>query len=157
MRVESSILAASPSGSLGTPRLTQQQQAVVAQLRHTDQRVRAHEQAHLAAAGGYATGGPSYTFATGPDGLQYAVGGEVSIDVSPISGDPKATIQKEETVRAAAEAPADPSAQDYAVAAEAGQMEIVAQQQLSLQQQAGTNGYSKSSAPATGTLISLIG
>lgn len=158
MRVESSILAGSPARSLDGSRLTPQQQALAAQLRRTDQHVRAHEEAHLAASGGYARGGASFTFTTGPDGKLYATGGEVSIDVSPVAGDPRATIQKAETVRAAADAPADPSAQDRTVAAEAGQMEIAAQQELSLQQQAGVNGYGRSSVPPiTGTLISLIG
>jgi SprA-related family len=151
MRVDSSIPAS------GLRQLTQQQLAVAAQLRRTDQHVRAHEQAHLAASGGYAKGGPSFTFATGPDGQLYAVGGEVSIDTSPIVGDPKATIQKAETIRAAADAPADPSSQDRAVAAQATQMEIAAQQELSSLQQARANGYGASSAPALGQVISLIG
>jgi hypothetical protein len=152
MRVASSL----PASSLDGSRLTPQQQAEAAQLRRTDQQVRAHEEAHLAASGGYARGGASFTFTTGPDGHLYATGGEVSIDVSPIANDPKATIQKAETVRAAAEAPADPSAQDYAVAAEAAQMEIEAQQELALAQHAGANGYTQSTTPAAGSIISLI-
>ncbi|MBF0524769.1 MAG: hypothetical protein HQK56_06695, partial [Deltaproteobacteria bacterium] len=81
--------------------------------------VRTHEQAHMAAAGAYATSGATYTYETGPDGQSYAVGGEVSIDTSPVKGDPAATIMKMETVQRAALAPASPSGQDQKVAAAA--------------------------------------
>lgn len=108
--------------------------AIIAQLTVTDRHVRSHEQAHLAAAGPYATGGPTYTCQQGPDGKLYAVGGEVSPDDSPVSGDPAATIEKEKTVIAAANAPADPSAQDSAVAAAAAMLEEAAQQELGRQQ-----------------------
>ena len=108
--------------------------AIIAQLTVTDRHVRSHEQAHLAAAGAYATGGPTYTYQQGPDGKLYAVGGEVSLDDSPVSGDPEATVEKENTVIAAANAPADPSSQDRAVAAAAAVMEATAQQELRQQQ-----------------------
>jgi hypothetical protein len=65
-------------------------------------------------------------FTTGPDGQQYAVGGEVKIDTAPIAGDPEATIEKMRTIQAAALAPANPSAADRAVAAKAAQMAIEA-------------------------------
>ena len=45
--------------------------------------------------------------------------GEVSIDKSPVRGDPQATIEKMQQVRRAALAPAQPSGQDRQVAAEA--------------------------------------
>jgi hypothetical protein len=108
--------------------------AIIAQLTVTDRHVRSHEQAHLAAAGPYATGGPTYIYQQGPDGKLYAVGGEVSLDDSPVSGDPAATIEKEKTVIAAANAPADPSSQDRAVASAAAMMEATAQQELRQQQ-----------------------
>jgi hypothetical protein len=60
----------------------------------------------------------------------YAVSGEVSIDVSPVNGNPQATIAKMATVRSAALAPADPSGQDRAVAASATAEEIKARQEL---------------------------
>jgi len=72
--------------------LTPQQQALISELAATDRHVRTHEQAHVAAAGPFATSGASYSIVTGPDGKQYAVGGEV--DTSPVSGDSKATIQR---------------------------------------------------------------
>ncbi len=103
--------------------------AVIAQLRARDQEVRAHEMAHLAAAGGYATSGASYTYQTGPDGRKYAVGGEVGIDVSP-ERDPEATVRKMQVIQQAALAPADPSAQDMRVAATAAQAMMQALQEL---------------------------
>lgn len=93
------------------------EQRVIDQLQSRDREVRAHEQAH-AAVGGSLAGSPSYEYQTGPDGKKYAVGGEVSIDVSK-ANNPEDTIRKMETVRAAALAPAEPSSQDRKVAAQA--------------------------------------
>jgi hypothetical protein len=98
------------------------------QLKARDREVRAHESAHQAVGGQYA-GAISYTFQRGPDGAQYAVGGEVSISLTPVEGNPAATIEKMRTVRAAALAPAEPSSQDRAVAAEATQIMLQAQTQ----------------------------
>jgi len=109
--------------------LTAKERRLVAELQRIDRQVRAHEQAHLAAAGGLARG-VSFRFATGPDGRRYAVGGEVGIDTAPVEGDPQATIRKAQQVRAAANAPANPSAQDRAVAAQASAMEANARQDL---------------------------
>ncbi|HVR60870.1 MAG TPA: putative metalloprotease CJM1_0395 family protein [Polyangia bacterium] len=115
-------------------KLTPQDQQVVQKLAARDVAVRAHEAAHMAAAGGLG-GGASYTYETGPDGRRYAVGGEVPVQLA--SGrTPDETIQNAETVRAAALAPADPSAQDLAVAAQASQMEAQARQQKAAQQTA---------------------
>lgn len=86
----------------------------------------------MAAAGGIATSGASYTFQKGPDGMSYAIGGEVGIDTSP-GRTPQETIQRASTIRAAALAPADPSGQDRAVAARAGQMELQARGELAQQ------------------------
>ncbi len=114
--------------------LSEEEQAQVDELKQRDRAVRAHEQAHLAAAGGYAKGGANYSYQTGPDGKSYAVGGEVQIDVSPIDGDPDATIRKMRQVQAAALAPADPSSQDRAVAAQATAAIREAQAELNEQQ-----------------------
>lgn len=103
---------------------------ILAELKARDREVRAHEAAHQAVGGQYA-GAISYVYERGPDGAQYAVGGEVSIDTSPVEGDPQATIEKMRTVRAAALAPAEPSPQDRAVAAEAMQLMLQAQSELS--------------------------
>lgn len=91
------------------------------QLKARDREVRAHEMAHLAAAGGLAMSGASFTYQRGADGVNYAVGGEVKIDTSSGST-PEETIRKAQTIRAAALAPAEPSGQDFAVAAKAAQM-----------------------------------
>lgn len=109
--------------------LSDKAKALLRSLQARDRQVRAHEQAHLAASGGLATSGASYTYQKGPDGVSYAVGGEVSIDVSP-GRTPEDTIARAVTIRAAALAPADPSGQDRAVAAAASQMEQQAYAQL---------------------------
>ena len=117
------------SSSKLTASLSEQEQQQVRELSARDREVRAHEQAHANVGGRYA-GSPTYSFQRGPDGKQYAVGGEVSIDVSPIAGDPQATIEKAAIVRRAALAPAQPSAQDRAVAAEATAIEQQARAEL---------------------------
>jgi hypothetical protein len=102
----------------------------VRELAQTDRKVRAHEAAHAAAAGQYVRGGATFQYQKGPDGKMYAVGGEVSIDVSPVKDNPQATISKMEVVKSAAMAPADPSGQDRAVAAAASAAEAQARQEL---------------------------
>lgn len=102
--------------------LTAEQKSQVDKLKARDAEVKAHEAAHLAAAGQYAKGGASYSYQTGPDGVKYAIGGEVAIDSSPVKGDPDATIAKAQQIRTAAMAPANPSGQDYKVAAAASEM-----------------------------------
>jgi hypothetical protein len=47
------------------------------------------------------------------------MGGEVSIDLASVPGDPQATVEKMRTVRRAALAPMDPSSTDRAVASRA--------------------------------------
>lgn len=108
-------------------------QQYVAELKAIDSKVRAHEAAHLAAAGSLARGGASYKFQTGPDGKKYAVAGEVSIDSRAVDGDAKATLIKAQRIQRAALAPADPSAQDRAVAASAASMASQAQAEISRQ------------------------
>ncbi|MDN3483870.1 putative metalloprotease CJM1_0395 family protein [Pseudoalteromonas sp. APC 3224] len=101
----------------------------IKELKARDTEVRTHEQAHAAVGGQYA-GSPSYEYQRGPDGTNYAVGGEVPIDVGVINGDPQATIEKMQTVRAAALAPAEPSGADRAIAADATQKIAAAQAEL---------------------------
>lgn len=103
----------------------------LAQLKARDSEVRAHESAHMAAGGRYITGGASYTYQKGPDGGQYAVGGEVGIDSSAVPGKPEETVAKMSIVRAAALAPSDPSAADLSVAASAAQAEAAALSDIS--------------------------
>ncbi|MBS7664259.1 hypothetical protein I0D00_20325 [Pseudomonas lalucatii] len=99
-----------------------QQQQQIAELSSRDREVRAHEQAHAAVGGPYA-GAPSNSYSRGPDGRRYVTAGTVAIDVGPVAGDPAATLHKMEVVLRAALAPAEPSAEDRRVAAQAqGQM-----------------------------------
>ena len=105
------------------------EQKQIDELAAIDRSVRAHEQAHSSAAGRYA-GTTTYSFVRGPDGISYAVGGEVSIDTSPIPNDPEASIRKAQQIRMAANAPADPSAQDRRVASQAASLENEARAQL---------------------------
>ena len=101
---------------------------VISQLQARDREVRAHEAAHQAV-GGSLAGGASFSYQTGPDGKRYAIGGEVSVDLS-TSDDPRETIARMAQVRAAALAPGSPSAQDRAVAASASAISAKAQMEL---------------------------
>ncbi|WP_341679090.1 putative metalloprotease CJM1_0395 family protein [Niveibacterium sp. SC-1] len=122
-----SAYAAQPGAQGGSSRATTtatedpQAAAELQQLKATDQKVRAHEAAHLGAAGGLANGGASYTYTRGSDRRLYATGGEVSIDLSP-GHTPEETASRARQIERAALAPADPSAQDYRVAARARAM-----------------------------------
>lgn len=113
-RVDLSSAARSATGE----DLTEEQQKQVDELKKRDAEVRRHEEAHQRVGGQYASA-PSYEFQQGPDGKNYAVGGSVQIDTAPVEGDPDATIAKMEIVKRAALAPAEPSGQDRAVAAQA--------------------------------------
>ncbi|MBB1334940.1 catalase [Pseudoalteromonas sp. SG43-7] len=108
----------------------QQDAEQIKELKARDIEVRIHEQAH-SSVGGQHAGSPSYEYQRGPDGTNYAVGGEVQIDVAEIAGDPRATIEKMQTVRAAALAPAEPSGADRSIAADATQKLAAAQAELS--------------------------
>ncbi len=99
------------------------------ELKQRDAEVKAHEQAH-AGIGGNLASAPSYQFEIGPDGRQYAVAGEVNIDLAVVPGDPQATIVKMQKVKAAALAPLEPSSADRQVATEAAQRILEAQAEL---------------------------
>ena len=97
----------------------------IRKLAERDREVRAHEQAH-ASVGGEFAGAINVSTERGPDGQNYAVAGEVSIDVSKVANDPQATLDKSQVIRNAALAPADPSSQDRRVAALANQLAVEA-------------------------------
>lgn len=118
------------SNSFHNRELTEEEQKQVAEMKKRDREVRAHEQAHLAAAGSLAMGGATYEYEVGPDGKRYAVAGSVSIDTKEVPNNPEATLQKARKIQRAALAPQDPSPQDRRVAAEAKQMELKAQQEI---------------------------
>lgn len=123
------------------------EQAEVRELAARDREVRAHEQAHMAVGGQYA-GGVSYDYSRGPDGRLYATGGSVSIDISPVSGDPAATITKMQQVQRAALAPAEPSGQDRAVAAQAAQ--LIAQARAEIASTSGPESASSATRESSG-------
>lgn len=113
--------------------LTPEQEQEIARLKQIDLKVRAHEQAHISVGADLIRGGPNFSYTTGPDNKHYAVSGEVSIDTSP-GRTPEETIPKAQHIIATALAPADPSPQDHSVAAQAGQLESRARQELLLQE-----------------------
>ena len=113
--------------------LSPEEEQTVQKLKKRDAEVKRHEAAHLAAAGQYAAGGPSYTYQNGPDGKRYAIGGEVPIDVSS-EKTPEQTVQKMRVVRQAALAPANPSGADHAIAATASMKEAEARRELNSEQ-----------------------
>tara|TARA_R110000744_G_scaffold78514_14_gene154683 strand:+ start:4786 stop:5766 length:981 start_codon:yes stop_codon:yes gene_type:complete len=102
---------------------------IIRSLESRDKEVRNHERAH-ASVGGSLTGAPTYAYETGPNGKKYAVSGEVSVDLTPVPGDPQETIAKMNKVQAAALAPANPSSQDIRVAATASSIILEAQAEL---------------------------
>jgi hypothetical protein len=134
-----------------TVELSESDLKVLSELKQRDAEVKAHEAAHLSAAGGIATGGASFEYQQGPDGVRYAIGGEVNIDTSSVPGDPAASLRKADTIRRAALAPAEPSGQDIQVAASATAMAAQAQAELLLKNQNTQNGNKDS----LGTQINL--
>lgn len=128
------------------------------ELKQRDAEVRAHERAHMAAAGQHAMGGAQYTYQAGPDGRRYAIGGHVNIDTSSVPDDPEASEEKAQQVRRAALAPGDPSAQDMQVAAQAAQMEAEArvdsreEEQEAVRKSSGSDGSAAAADPLAGSL-----
>ncbi|TBR79134.1 hypothetical protein DU473_07400 [Campylobacter novaezeelandiae] len=94
------------------------------ELQSTDREVKAHEAAHQAA-GGSLAGGASYSYVKGPDNQMYAVSGEVPIRMQK-GNTPDETIANARQIASAAIAPANPSPQDYKVAANALKLEMEA-------------------------------
>lgn len=140
----SSFSPLAAASTLGEQPLDPADRRRLEELRHRDREVRAHEQAHKAAAGTHARGGPTYEYERGPDGRRYAVSGEVKIDTSEVPGNPRATITKMQQVRRAALAPANPSAADRRIAAEASRKEQEARREAAAERGEG------SFAPAEG-------
>lgn len=114
--------------------LTPEQKQEVAKMQKTDADVKAHEQAHKAAAGGLNTSAANYQYEEGPDGNKYAVAGDVSISYREGS-DPEENLRNAQALKRAALAPADPSSTDKAVASSADAKIAEAQRQIQEQQQ----------------------
>lgn len=137
----------------GSIKLDKQELSQLQQIKLRDGEVRSHEQAHLSAAGQYARGGASFTYQKGPDGVSYAVAGEVNIDVTKELS-PEATIAKMQTIKRAALAPANPSGADRRVAAQANVKKAQARQELlQIQQEELLKGeFSSSDSKTTAAL-----
>lgn len=131
------------SSKIGTKELSPEEQKKVEELKRIDAKVRAHEMAHLAAGAGLVRGGANYTYEIGPDGKQYAVAGEVKIDMSVNPDDPERAIQKMQQVRRAALAPVDPSPQDRSVAQQASNIESQMRSKLLEEKAKPQNKFSK--------------
>lgn len=130
------------SSSANPQQLSDTEKDEVRELQARDSEVRAHENAH-AAVGGQFAGSPSYTYTQGPDGRQYATGGEVPIRLEQGST-PAETIRNAQQVRRAALAPAEPSGADRSVAAAASSMEAEARRELAEERkEAQANGGSQ--------------
>ena len=127
--------AAKPEGA--EAQLNEQQHQELQKLKQRDREVRTHEQAHLAAGGAH-VGAISLQFTQGPDGKRYAIEGSVPIDLSPVEGDPLATIRKMQQVQRAALAPAGPSSADRRIAAQARRAEQQARAELTAQKRNAT-------------------
>lgn len=137
-----------PRAPNGEP-LTEEEQAELQDMKRRDDEVRVHEQAHQSAGGQYASA-PHYEYENGPDGKRYITDGSVNIDVGEES-DPQATIAKMQVVKRAALAPAQPSAQDRRVYAEASQKEAEARRELNEQRQEEAASATQGADAAQGT------
>ena len=144
------------SSSANPLNLSDTEKDQVRELQARDSEVRAHENAH-AAVGGQFAGSPSYTYTQGPDGRQYATGGEVPIRLEQGST-PTETIRNAQQVRRAALAPAEPSGADRSVAAAASSMEAEARRELAaerLETQQGENGEEAFATTGVATATSV--
>ena len=110
------------------PRLSDKDMAMIQELVKRDQEVRMHELAHSARGSGL-TGSPSFVYQVGPDGKQYAIGGEVQIRIVP-GATPEESMSNAQQVISAATAPSNPSAADMQAAMMAQQMFLDAQRQM---------------------------
>lgn len=152
-KAENQAKGTAASSSTGASGDNKQQDAAVQQqineLVQIQNKVIAHEQAHMAV-GGSLTGGASYSYTNGPDGKRYITGGEVSINIPSVK-EPEDKIRMMVRVRAAALAPADPSPQDRSVAASASAQEGQAAMELARKRAEAAYGKStENKTPPTG-------
>lgn len=111
-----------PGSPKSESEMSSEDKELLDKLRARDSLVRGHETAHILAAGGQAAGPAQYTYQTGPDGRQYAIGGSVSISIvsSPVSDEDAAN--QAETARRAATANGEMSLRDMQVAMRATEL-----------------------------------
>lgn len=102
--------------------MSTEDRALLDRLRARDALVRGHENAHVTTAGGQAAGPVQYSYQTGPDGQQYAIGGSVSIAVvsSPMNDEDAA--RQAGVAQRAAMAGGQASLRDMQVAMRAGEL-----------------------------------
>lgn len=134
------------AGQKNIGELSMEEQRIVTELQAADTNVRAHEAAHMAAGGGL-TSPASYTYERGPDNKMYAVAGEVGISTGE-GNTPQESLNKAQTIRRAALAPADPSPQDLKVAAQAASMEMSARAEI-LQEKMAQNSQNTNNSNET--------
>ena len=104
------------------------------------------------AAGGGLTSPASYTYERGPDNKMYAVAGEVGISTGE-GNTPQESLNKAQTIRRAALAPADPSPQDLKVAAQAASMEMSARAQIMQEKMAQNSQNTNNSNETSGDAV----
>lgn len=139
------------AGQKNIGELSLEEQRMVTELQAADTNVRAHEAAHMAAGGGL-TSPASYTYERGPDNKMYAVAGEVGISTGE-GNTPQESLNKAQTIRRAALAPADPSPQDLKVAAQAASMEMSARAQIMQEKMAQNSQNSNNSNETSGDAV----
>lgn len=139
------------AGQKNIGELSQEEQRIVTELQAADTNVRAHEAAHMAAGGGL-TSPASYTYERGPDNKMYAVAGEVGISTGE-GNTPQESLNKAQTIRRAALAPADPSPQDLKVAAQAASMEMSARAQIIQEKMAQNSQNTNNSNETSGDAV----
>ena len=139
------------AGQKNIGELSLEEQRIVTELQAADTNVRAHEAAHMAAGGGL-TSPASYTYERGPDNKMYAVAGEVGISTSE-GNTPQESLNKAQTIRRAALAPADPSPQDLKVAAQAASMEMSARAQIMQEKMAQNSQNTNNSNETSGDAV----
>lgn len=143
---ESSTPGATPDGELN-----EEEQQEVEQLQQRDREVRQHEQAHTAAAGHLAVGGPNFEYKSGPDGRRYATEGDVKIAVG--SGNsPEEKARNAHQAERAALAPAEPSAQDRKVASEARKVAAEAEREITEKHASEAGSQSPASSSTSGSV-----
>ncbi|MGJ0300875.1 putative metalloprotease CJM1_0395 family protein [Aliarcobacter cryaerophilus] len=124
-------------------KLTSDEEAEVFKLKAIDSKIKAHEMAHKS--GPAASGGATYSYTKGPDGLMYAIAGEVPVEIK--TGDtPQETISNMHDVISTALAPSDPSPQDLSIASKARVIMMKAQQEFTKEiheQITNSNEYTK--------------
>ena len=139
------------AGQKNIGELSMEEQRMVTELQAADTNVRAHEAAHMAAGGGL-TSPASYTYERGPDNKMYAVAGEVGISTGE-GNTPQESLNKAQTIRRAALAPADPSPQDLKVAAQAASMEMSARAQIMQEKMAQNSQNTNNSNETSGDAV----